>query len=139
MTQNTNADKCESFGQTALSLGSNVCSVIKDTHIPFVNFTAVCGSCQGCIFLFLLFWKGTLDLIWHVGCRGPVSLIVQRVHSQCPCLRKTKQVEKELFPLEKHQRDYFCSFKLLKSGLGQIKGGGWCSVVSSRLFHVPDL
>lgn len=107
------------FGELCL-----FCSVIKDTHILFVNSTVVCGSCQGSIPLFLLFWKGTLDLIWHVGCRGPVSLTVWRVHSQCPRWRKTKQVEKELFPLEKHQGDYFCSFKLLKRELGQRKGGG---------------
>ncbi len=76
------------------------------------------------LFFFLLFWKGTLDLIWHVCCRGLVSLTMWTVHSQCPCWRKTKRVEKELFPLEKHQGDYFCSFKLLKRGLGQRKGGG---------------
>lgn len=33
---------------------------------------------------FCYFGKGTLDLIWHVGCPGPISLTVRRVHSQCP-------------------------------------------------------
>lgn len=42
-----------------------------------------------------------------------------------PSLTQTEQIEKELFPLEKHQGDYFCSLKLLERGLGQRKGGGW--------------
>lgn len=85
-------------------------------------------------FFFLLFWKGTLDLIWHIGCQGPVSLTVWRVHSRCPHWRKTEQVEKELFPLEKHQGDYFCSFKLLKRGLGQRKGGGGVQLWAADCF-----
>lgn len=53
----------------------------KNTHILFVNFTVVCGSCQGWISLILLLWKGTLDLIWQLGCRGPLSLTLWRMHS----------------------------------------------------------
>lgn len=45
-----------------------------------------------------------------------------------PSLTQTERVKKKrkkaLFPLERHQGDYFCSFKLLKRGLGQKRGGG---------------
>lgn len=41
-----------------------------------------------------------------------------------PSLTQTEPVEKELFPLEKHQGDYFCSLKLLERGLGQRTGRG---------------
>lgn len=103
-------------------------------HILSLNFTAVCGLCQGWSSLYLLLWKGTLDVILHVGCRGPLSLTVRRMHSRCPCWRKTKQVEKEFFPLEKHQGDYFCSFKLLKWRLGQSKGGGFVQLWAADCF-----
>lgn len=56
-----------------------------------------------------------------------------------PSLTQNQASKKELFPLEKHQGGYFCSFQLLKGRLGQRKGGVSCSVASSRLFHVPDL
>lgn len=39
-----------------------------------------------------------------------------------PSVTQAERVEKELFPLEKHQRDYFCSFKLLKGGIGAERG-----------------
>lgn len=39
-----------------------------------------------------------------------------------PSVTQTELVEKELFPLEKHQRDYFCSFKLLKRWIGPENG-----------------
>lgn len=64
---------------------------------------------------------------FNLVCWLPRPSFINRVKGALlmPSLTQTEQIEKELFPLEKHQGDYFCSLKLLERGLGQRKGGGW--------------
>lgn len=98
---------------------------VEDAH-PLMWTLKSLGSSQGCVssFFFHCSRKAHWIQVGAQSCQGPVSLTVRRVHSQCPHWRKSKQVEKELFPLEKHQGDYFCSLNCLRGEWAREAEGG---------------